>query len=158
MVSPYPPYNHIGYINDQSIVIYDLIFDEKIILLKSRQYKNQNGFSSLEFGPNNIIWAFVDNGLHKFSLSSNKPEIIRVKQNLVVIKPSPAYDDVIAVISDDSTVSVFKGAKRTPIPHTVKNPTSIHWSPLGTSILIAGEEIQEWKESTPNVWRIVKKE
>lgn len=156
-VSNYPPQPRVACISRNSIVVFDLLFNEKIELLLHRKYSNSSKYLSFGFGPGNTMWAITENSLLcKFDLSMNKPEFLKIEGQPVYVSPSPVSKDTCAVLLKDGKVWVFVGKTVTEISHQVKDAKIVEWSPLGTSIAIYGDTMQEWKQTSPSVWRLSK--
>jgi hypothetical protein len=156
-VSTYPPQTRVACISGNSIIVFEIVFNEKPELLLLRKYSNVLGYISFGFGPNNTIWSVSKNSLIcKFDLSSNKPESLLKEGTPIYISASPVSSNSCAVLYNDSRVVVFVGTETTEFEHQVKGASIIEWSPLGASIFVYGDDVEEWKQVSPNVWRLSK--
>ena len=155
VVSEFPPSPRVGCISGSSIVIFDMIFDDKPHLLLVRRFQETNHFSSFGFSGGDIVWACSKNTLFKFKLSNNKPEVLKVKENPIYLITSPVSSSTIAVLFDNNSVSIFNDQIRKEIPHNVLKANSIAFSPLGTSLMIIGMTQEEWKEAASGSWILI---
>ncbi|EAY00423.1 hypothetical protein TVAG_114270 [Trichomonas vaginalis G3] len=163
-VSPYPPEARIGCISNGEIMIFNLLFEQQPTLLPIRRFAYPNKFKYFNFGLNDTIFAVYDDMIWRFNFNKKvTSEPFKTTDKPVAIEPNPCNADLAAIIFENDKVGIigivdgiFSERLLTPIQHNVHSVKNIMWSPLGTSLLIGGDIIEEWKEVSPGNWCLSK--
>lgn len=163
-VSPYPPQLRVGWISNDEIMIFDIFLEDTPKLLPIKKFTHPNKFTYFNFGLTSSIYAVCGGMIWKFDMDKSiSSEPYELKEKVSIIEPSPINTEVSVIAFESGKVfiitmveGVFSERLMIPIQHNVKSVNALQWSPLGTSLLIGGDHVEEWKEVSPGNWCLSK--
>lgn len=118
-------------------------------------------FYSLFFNCNSEICTNTESEFIKFNINSNS--IIKSTKiepfgnrnyEFACASMSPVDPDCIAVVSTKGRVDIYEDCEHSSFESEVEDPTTVLWSPLGTSLSICTDSFSTvFEQVSPSVWK-----